>query len=492
MSTGINGRTGEAVVTNETTTARLPIRPRERIYKSYFSFLFCGVTCCASSLMYAIGGALPFVGNTILALIGYLCGLMVCLIPAVLAGTPSFRYGLDTTDAIKTALGVRGAATMLVGIVGSGLGWSFILMAISARSFANLVRTISGTGGGVNEMYVVGFAFVTLVVLWVLSKRGAAGMERVTTFIAPVQLAFAAILLALLIHRFSLSELLHANVEADKAYTADPKQRLALAFEFGFTGVLGFFPFIGGLTRLVSRRKHLVGPMVTGGGFIGSWFIAAVSSFAAVLSGTADPTIWVVTVGGRWFGSGLLLFMLLANVGTMVIYVYVAAAASQQIKALGNIRWSWLIAILLLPGAYCAVRTEWLLENVITFMTYSGLFFAGALGVILVDYFILRRQRIDPVHVFTLSREGDYWFWGGVNWIGIGVSILGSAVYLWMYDPVTLRTVPAFRFIGAGLPVCTGTAILYFVLMKTFVVRGVKGGYPQSRRDSAKKVEVTL
>jgi nucleobase:cation symporter-1, NCS1 family len=474
------------------TTARLPIRPEERAYRSYYSFLFSGIACSASTLLYAIGGALPYVGNTLLALVGYLCGLIVCMVPAVLAGLPSYRYGLDTTDAMKPALGVRGAALALVGVVGSGLGWTFILLALSARSFGNLVQAVSGAAGGVNEIYVVAFGLFMLVILWALSRRGAPGMERVTTMIAPVQIVFAVILLILVIYRFGFDALLHANVPADKAYSKDPAQRLALAFEFGFAGVLGFFPFIGGLTRLVSNRNHLIGPMVIGCGVIGSWFIASVSSFAAVLSGTADPTIWVVSIGGRWFGSTLLLFMLLANVGTMVVYVYVAAAASQQLKVLAGVRWPVLIAILLSPGVYFAFRSAWLLDKVITFMTYSGLFFVGILGVNLVDYFFLRQQRFDPAHVFSLSKDGKYWFWGGVNWVGVGLSVLGSAAYLWMYDPVTLRTVGAFRYIGAGLPVSVATALAYFVIMKIFVVRGSKGGYSESQQTRAGSVEISL
>ena len=492
MSTVTDNLSGAPASLGDSTSARLPTRPGERVYQSYFSFMWSGIAFSASTLTYAIGGALPFIGNTLLAIVGYVCGLIICMVPTVLAGMPSYRYGIDTMDAVKTSLGVRGAVVMLFGVLGSSLGWTFVLLALSARSFGSLVQTVSGAGGGVNETYVVVFAFVMLAVLWFLAKRGAAGMERVTAMVAPGQLISAAVLLCLLVFKFGFSGLLHANVPVEKAYTTDHAQGLALAFEFGFANVLTFVPFVGGLTRLVSSRKHVMGPMVTGCGIVGAGFVSMVASFAAVLSGTADPTIWVVSVGGRWFGSALLLFMLLANLGTMVVFVYIGAVASQQIRILAGIRWPWLIAILLAPGVYLAFRTEWLLEKVITFMTYNGLFFVGVVGVILTDYFVLRRQRIETAHVFTHSRNGAYWFWGGVNWIGIGMSALGSAAYLWMYDPVSLKTVGAFRYIGAGLPVCVGTAVAYYILMKLFVVRGTRGGYPGGRRCNDSRVEVTM
>lgn len=492
MGTVTDNISGGSGSTSDSTAARLPTRPGERIYKSYFSFLWSGVAFSASTLTYAIGGALPFVGNTSLAIIGYVCGLVICMVPTVLAGMPSYRYGIDTMDAVKTALGVRGAVVMLFGILASSLGWTFVLLALSSRGFGVLVHSVSGVGGDVNETYVVVFAFAMLLVLWALSNRGASGMERVTAMVAPGQLISAAILLGLLIYKFGLSELFHANVPADKAYTHDPAQSLALAFEFGFANVLTFIPFVGGLTRLVSSRKHVMGPMVTGCGIVGAGFVSMVASLAAVLSGTADPTVWVVSVGGRWFGSALLLFMLLANLGTMVVFVYIGAVASQQIRVLAGIRWSWLIAILLSPGVYLAFRTEWLLEKVIAFMTYNGLFFVGILAVVLTDYFLLRRQRINAAHVFTHSHNGAYWFWGGVNWIGILMAAFGCAVYLWMYDPVSLRTVGMFRYIGAGVPACLSTAVGYYLLMKVFVVRGRRGGYPEGRRYESSKIEVTL
>lgn len=475
----------------DSTAARLPTTASERIYKSYFSFMWSGTAFSAATMTYLIGGALPFVGNTVAGCIGYLCGLVLAMVPVVLAGMPSYRYGIDTLDAVKTSLGVRGSSFMLIGVLGSSLGWTFVLAAFSARGFGSVAQAVGGNGF-INEHYVQGFGVVMLILVWALARRGAAGMARVTAWVAPGQLLSAAILLGLLVHKYGLHTVLHANVPAAKAYTQDGRQGLAYALEFGVANVLTFLPFIGGLTRLVSSRKHVMGPMVTGAGVVGAGFVAVVASFAAVVTGTADPTVWVIEIGGKWFGSALLLFMLLANVGTMVVFMYIGTVASTQIRIFASVRWSWLIAALLMPGVYLAFRTQWLLERVMVFMTYNGLFFVGVTGVILADYFVLRRQRIAPAQVFSKSKNGDYWFWGGVNWVAIACSILGACAYLWMFDPVSLKTSGIFRFFGAGLPACAATAAVYALLMRIFVVRGAKGGYPEARAGKKTVVEIGL
>ena len=44
------------------------------------------------------------------------------------------------------------------------------------------------------------------------------------------------------------------------------------------------------------------------------------------------------------------------------------------------------------------------------------------------------------------------------------------AFYLWLYNPVTLATQSAFVYLGAGVPTMLFTGLVYYVLMKCFVV----------------------
>jgi hypothetical protein len=46
-----------------------------------------------------------------------------------------------------------------------------------------------------------------------------------------------------------------------------------------------------------------------------------------------------------------------------------------------------------------------------------------------------------------------------------------------MYDPITLRARAEFRYFGAAVPLLFCSAVLYYVLMRLFVVPGTRGGY---------------
>ena len=93
----------------EALEGRLPVLPAERIYKRYGSLLWTTAVLSAASYAYLVGGALASFGNTRMSIAGYLVGLIVGEVVVVLAaGVPSFRSGVDTIDAAKSALGIRG------------------------------------------------------------------------------------------------------------------------------------------------------------------------------------------------------------------------------------------------------------------------------------------------------------------------------------------------------------------------------------------------
>src|SRR5690242_4385375 len=102
----------------------MPIFDDERVYVTYGSFLKTWITFGSAIWIFLIGSALPTVGNTQLALIGYTCGLILGFTPVLLgAALPSFKYGLDSIDFSKSALGVRGAFLPLGALLVVSVGW---------------------------------------------------------------------------------------------------------------------------------------------------------------------------------------------------------------------------------------------------------------------------------------------------------------------------------------------------------------------------------
>lgn len=134
------------------------------------------------------------------------------------------------------------------------------------------------------------------------------------------------------------------------------------------------------------------------------------------------------------------------------------------------------------------------LDEVMAFVSYIGLLSMGIASVMFVDYLILRREQLDVRHMFNASPKGKYWFIGGVNWIAVLTTFASIAFYLWLYDPISLRTQHAFVYLGAGIPTMFITGLLYYVLMKALVVSRM-GAYPTSQiktKQDEGPVEVAL
>jgi NCS1 family nucleobase:cation symporter-1 len=475
-------------VEDEALEGRLPILPRERIYEKYGSFMW---TCCAFSAAtwaFLIGGYLPTVGDWRIGVLGYAIGGIIGMVLVTLtSGVPCFKYGTDIIDASKSSFGYRGIVVLLFGLLATLLGWTYVVEALTSRGASNIVATMTGTSvtGASHEKLVIWTAIGALFLVWLIATRGPKLFERFNGYIGPLHMLITLIMLWILVDRFGLHGLLTRQLPADQMVTKDKFEGLSLAVEFGMSSSMTWWPTMGGLTRLVKNKHHLMGPIVIGIAVLGAVFVSTVAALAAISAGTPDPTIWMITVGGKVFGSIVMAVVLTANVATMVVMTYLAGVSIQQIRVLAGVKWELLIALLLLPGVYFAFRTEWLLSAVMSWLSYNGVMFVGVTGIVLVDYYVLRKERLDVAHLFATGRS-KYQFWGGFNWIAIVITFASTWGYLKLYDPVTGAMNPWFRYLGASIPTVVISAIAYYIAMKLLALPFGKGSYEQSKTSQSK------
>lgn len=453
----------------ETLEGRLPVLPSMRIYSRFASFMWtCAAFGCAS-YAYLVGTSLATIGNTWVAIVGYWLGTMLGMaIVSMAVGVPCFRYGIDTVDAAKGALGVRGALVFMLGIVLSCLGWGNVLVAMTARMAGAIVALAHGrsdSATSVNAQVVVAAALVLTGIVWWLSLKGPRAVEVLTRWGAPSQIAIAALLLALMLGRHSLGSLLTARIDHVSVMSPDPHLQLTLAIEFGWNNGFTMAPFLGGITRLVAHRRIVVTPPVFGYA-TGAAFISGVAAMATAITGATDPMLWLTQIAGPWLSVIIMGVIIMANVGALVAFVYIGAISIQQLGVVSKLPWRAVTAIVIAPSLIVAFRTQAMLDSVMQLLTYNGVMFIGVTGVLLADYYLLRRQSLSVVDLFTMSRRGKYWYWQGVNWIAVAVLVGATAAYLLMFDPVTLRTARPFYAAGAVLPVLSVAIAVYLLAMR--------------------------
>lgn len=480
-------------ISRETLAGRLPVPGTARLYTGFGSLLNAAVALGAASYNYLFGASVAAVGSTALGIVGYLIGLMMTLAPMYLAsGMLSYRHGVDPVDAAKSALGTRGSALLLFMILITTLGWSFVLVAMTGQAAGRLQQVLMNPGGGIDNNFVAGVSVLMLALVWLSLRKGPAMMALMTRFTSPAVLIIAAILLYLITREVSLSTLWHTNVPATAAYTTDPLLQLAYGVEFGASNALTIVPFFGGMARLIHKRKHLITPCLLGSGLIGAGFTTAVGALASVATGSTEPAEWVVKTAGNGLGTVIVTVLLLANLGTLVSFFYLAGVSVQQIRFFARMRWDVIIAVLLLPGVVVAFQTEWLIAHVMNWLAYNGAMFAGIAAVLFTDYLLLRRQHILPAHLFVKTSDSAYWYWGGVNWVAMGVVLLGLISYLSFFNPMTLEVSGSFRYFGAAMPSFALCIAVYYVAMRLVIASSDKGGYRSSTAAALKKVAVGL
>jgi purine-cytosine permease-like protein len=352
-------------VEQEALAGRLPVLAGNRVYKTYGSFLW---TCCAFSAAtwaFLIGSYLPYVGDWRLGVMGYVIGLIIGMALVSLAsGVPSYKYGTDPIDTAKASFGYRGIIVPLFGLLATLIGWSYVVEALTARGAANVAATVTGSQvtGDSHEHLVIGVALATLFLVWFIACKGPKFFERLNGFIGPLHMLITLVMFGILVHKFGLENLWHNQVAPDQMLSHDPVQGLALAVEFCVSNAMTWWPVMGGLTRLVKSKNHVMGPSIIGVGILGAAVVSTVAALAAISAGTYDPTIWMIAVGGQVFGSIVMTIVLTANIATMVVMIYLAGVSIQQVKFFARLKWELLLALLLLPGVYFAFETDWLLS----------------------------------------------------------------------------------------------------------------------------------
>jgi len=459
------------------TTARSAARDEDRLYGTFGSFFLTITTFGASAWVFLVGGMLPFVGDTRLGLVGFVSGLLlgsvICLLGAAL---PAYRYGIDSIDISAACLGYRGTLLPIGGTVLASLGWAAMLIAMIAGGMTSLLtrlHVIEATAAGGWRLSI--YLGVTAL-CFVLLRSGSGKVLRATSLVGPGLLGIAAVCFGLMLFRIGISRLWSGNVPSSAALTQDRRIALCYALEFGVTFSVMWWPFVGGLCRLVKHRCHLVHPFMLGT-LWGSGFCSMVAALGAVHAGSSDPAVWIVGLAGPVLGTVMVGLIFLMNIPTVAMLVYFASTSMRQFDAVAPVPWSRLVAMAFIPVAFGALDPDWVLAHVAGFTSYGGLMFLGLAAIALVDFHFLRHQRLDVKPLLDQARGNRYGFWGGVNWVAMLVVIASVIVYLRLYDPISLAISPLFRYAGAALPVILGSGMLYYALMRLIAMPLGRGGY---------------
>lgn len=110
-----------------------------------------------------------------------------------------------------------------------------------------------------------------------------------------------------------------------------------------------------------------------------------------------------------------------------------------------------------------------LMANAQAFLSFLGsynIFMAPLCGVILVDYFLIRKGNIHVPSCYDGKPESLYWFWFGVNWTGCVAWILGVTMgipgLVGQYQPDIISDAGKYMYMMGWLLTFTTASVVYY------------------------------
>ena len=429
-----------------------PTKVHERTWnKWHITALWVGMSICVPT--YTLGGVLTaYFGLSVgEALVAILLANIVVLIPLTLNAFPGTKYGIPFPVLLRSSFGILGSNVpcLIRALVACGwFGIQTMFGGLAIHLFLGSIFDGWKALGGTGE--VIGFMLFWCLNLWVV-LRGAESIKRLETLSAPLLVAVGVGLLVWAMPNVSLSELMAIPPKRPEGAS------LTGYFMAGLTAMVGFWATLSlnipDFSRYANSQKdqilgQIFGLPLTMFLFAALGVVMTAASVKLVGVSVSDPVSLIGHIQSPvWVAVAMALIIVatlstntaanivsptndfqniapkLINRTTAVILtglVGLALMAHELLKKLGLI-----VSDVSLETVY----SNWLLG-------YSSLLGPIA-GIMVVDYFISRRQQLD---LAGLYRDDVYpaWNWSGFVAFGVPVVLtllsLGSDAFSWFYS----------------------------------------------------------
>ena len=473
-----------SVTSASTSSASRPTLPGERTWGGLAAAGLYASTAMAT-WCFIIGGYIAYYLDAASAIpimiAGGLFGILLIYLALVPAST---RYGVESIVSTRPALGVRGSALSLGLAALILIAWNAILLIFLGRALATILVTMGVIEPDASRWVISGGAVLAVVFAWLVMARGAQVMKTTGIWVAVIVTLLALWLAVEIVTGVGLQAVLDA---APLAPTGDRATDITLGLEVMIASTLSWWPYVGAITQRLSKKTSPVAPVILGLSLPLSVIsvVGLVAALAFPDSG-GDPTLYVMELGGNLLGVIAMVFVILANLGTVVVGVFSLSTGIRQSAPLRfRIGWNAAVALTLLPVAIIVVLIpNWFFDNLGAVLAFAGVLIAPLCGVQIVDYFILRRQYWNAAALYDFSKGSPYYYIGGFNPIGIGSVVFGFGVYVYLLDPVSYETASIFGFLTASMPAAVLSGLLHGLLTTMATRRGSWGGY-RERSNSA-------
>jgi NCS1 family nucleobase:cation symporter-1 len=425
-----------------------PVAPAEKTWGAFAIFnvwandvqsLF-GYTLVASLFIsYGVSGWTAFA-----ALIA--AGLLVMFL-VNLSGAPGERYGIPYPVLARASMGTEGAKLPAVLRATVAVFWYGVQVYFASTAVALLIRSLTGATGGAEILGLTGIDWAAFGIVWalhiVIFWRGMGWVETFLNVAGPFVYAVMIGLVVILWQRAD-GQLLNAAA----TIFANPEGTWSAEFA-GFVAIVGtmvaYFAAVminfSDFSRYARDKRAMKLGNLTGlplNMILFSALALLTTAGAAVVFGEEliNPTEIVERTDSLLLSVIAAITFFAATMGINLVANFIPAV--NGIANLAPSRISFRAAGLITSGFALVIGGFWVsfIANVgiSGFVNTLGATLAPLYGIMVVDYYLIRRQRLERADLYDL-RGGAYRYgngWNDTALIAFGVAALFSVAAVWV------------------------------------------------------------
>ena len=449
----------KSFVNADIASAYLPTHKKER-KMSFFDLLLVQTVVGLSAfglLSGAYAGTMLDTGDSMIAVLFGNAFPMFLIAPVAIYFA---KYGVDTFVGYRSALGYNGGIAFFILFYLLSLGYSALALFMAGESLSSATKILNAPAIVSGSAGPAVCAIVLCLVALLIVFRGPGAIRKFNLVAVP---SFFLFLIGLIIavmfsdHIPALNKL--TPVEPFEDHTRSFMTALEINVALGFS----WLPYLGQYSRLAKSAKSAYQASFYSYGII-VVVAAIVGALAALISGSLYPGDWMNAIMGSKFAIVGLLLLTVANLGATLFLMYSFAISFKTMFS----KSSWILAVAsLLPTIFLLLNSAFY-DAFNIFMSVISFSMASLGGILIADYFFVKKQNISMRDLYDTNGKYKYWF--GFNPSAVVTLVVSYFFYWSIYNPITLEAKGLFLQITAGIPTFFLSCVVYFICAK-FIFR---------------------
>jgi NCS1 family nucleobase:cation symporter-1 len=425
-----------------------PIPRSERNLGGWDFFLLWAGAAVSLAEIWAGGLIVPL--GLGLGLLAILIGHFIGNTPFALGGVIGSRWGIPSMVSVRPSFGIKGSYFAAALNVIQLIGWTAVMLIVCG-----------GAADAISKFY--GFSNLNLWILLsgVITTLWALVGHRIWKWLERISVVALLVLCSamtyLIFKEYGWGML--SQIPRQKEFPFMVGMDLVIAMP------ISWLPLVSDYSRFAKDSRSSFWGTWMGYFIISSWMYL-IGLAASLATQSSDPSGVIMNLMLK-FGWAIpaLVIVLFSTFTTTFLDIYSTAISGLNIVPNLGERKGVIIGGVLGTAAALIFPT---LLNYEDFLLFIGAMFCPLFGIVLVDYFIIRRS---SVAVDDLYRtDGKYRFWKGINPLAILAWAIGLVIYLG-FSPMLMEKVMKFKFtfpwpIGSSLPSMILAGLVYWFVKR--------------------------